>query len=148
MSDKELSRRGFLGTSAAMGTAAYLVSSQAAGQESQTSPNDKIRLGIIGCNGMGSGNLRNCARHPDVAVTAICDVWKARRDAQLKTFTDAKEYADYRELLADDNVDAVIIATPPHWHALVAIDAAKAGKDIYLQKPMTMHLGESLAYYR
>ncbi len=95
---------------------------------------------------MGRGNLGNCAKHEDVVVTAVCDVWKERRDATLEQYKDtAKGYGDYRELLAQKDVDAVIIASPPHWHALMAIDACEAGKDIYLQKPMTLYLGESLA---
>jgi len=133
-----------MGTSAAV-SAAALASASASAADKDSSPNDKIQLGIIGTNGMGRGNLNNCARHPDVEVVAICDVWDARRKPVLAKFPQAKEYADYRELLADDNIDAVIIATPPHWHALIAIEAARAGKDIYLQKPMTLHLGESLA---
>ncbi|MHB8897191.1 MAG: Gfo/Idh/MocA family protein [Thermoguttaceae bacterium] len=116
-----------------------------AADQPASGPNDKIHLGIIGANGMGQGNLGNCARHSDVVVTAVCDVWDTRRKSVVARFPQAKEYVDYRELLADKNVDAVIVATPPHWHALVAIDAARAGKDIYLQKPMTLHLGESLA---
>jgi predicted dehydrogenase len=95
---------------------------------------------------MGSGNLRNCAAHPDVVVTALCDVQKPRLDRALKAYgKTAKPYTDYRELLAAKDVDAVIIGTPPHWHCLQAIEACEAGKDIYLQKPMTLHLGESLA---
>ena len=83
---------------------------------------------------------------PTSSVTAVCDVWKERRDATLAKYKDtAKGYGDYRELLAQKDVDAVIIASPPHWHALMAIDACEAGKDIYLQKPMTLYLGESLA---
>ena len=70
---------------------------------------------------------------------------ESRRDAVVAKNPQAKAYGDYREVLNDPNVDAVIIATPPHWHALMAVDAARAGKDIYLQKPMTLHLGESLA---
>ena len=140
MASGAVSRRHFMETSAAAGAA--LVTARAAGNSSGSK---KIRIGIIGCNGMGRGNLDNCARHPDVAVAAVCDVWEARRKAVLEKFPLAKEYADYRDLLADKNVDAVIVATPPHWHALVAINAAEAGKDIYLQKPMTLHLGESLA---
>ncbi|NLS90624.1 MAG: Gfo/Idh/MocA family oxidoreductase [Planctomycetaceae bacterium] len=144
MSDTSVSRRRFMGTSAAVGAAA-MVSARAGGAETTSSPNGKIHLGIIGTNGMGRGNLNNCAKHADVVVTAVCDVWDVRRKPVLAQFPQAKEYTDYRELLADKGVDAVIIATPPHWHALVAIDAARAGKHIYLQKPMTLHLGESLA---
>ena len=143
MSPHLISRRGFLGTSAAVGVA--VATHQAVAADTESSPNDKIHVGIIGCNGMGRGNLNNCARHKDVAVTAACDVWQARLDSVKNQFPEATGYADYRELLADDNVDAVIIATPPHWHALIAVEAAKAGKDIYLQKPMTLHLSESLA---
>jgi len=95
---------------------------------------------------MGRGNLRNCAKHDDVVVTALCDVQQARLDATVKQYEGKpKPYRDYRELLAAGDVDAVIIATPPHWHCLNAIDACEAGKDLYVQKPMTLHLGESLA---
>lgn len=109
-------------------------------------PNSKIHLGLIGCGGMGRVNLNNCAQYPDVVVTAACDVWAQRRDSVVAQFKDTcRPYHDFRELLARPDVDAVIIATPPHWHALQAIAACEAGKDLYLQKPMTLHLGESLA---
>jgi predicted dehydrogenase len=79
-------------------------------------------------------------------VTAVCDVQQARLDAAVNEYKEsAKGYRDYRELLAASDVDAVIIASPPHWHTLQAVEACEAGKDIYLQKPMTLHLGESLA---
>jgi predicted dehydrogenase len=78
-------------------------------------------------------------------VTAACDVWKARRDSVVAQFKDTcKPYADFREC-SRAGPGRVIIATPPHWHALQAVAACEAGKDIYLQKPMTLHLGESLA---
>jgi predicted dehydrogenase len=109
-------------------------------------PSERINLGIFGVNGMGTSNLENCARYPDVVVTGICDVWKKRRDAALEKFKGtATGHTDYRELLARKDVDAVIIATPPHWHALMAVHAVEAGKDIYLQKPMTLYPDETLA---
>jgi predicted dehydrogenase len=148
MSETKLhSRRDFLRRSAAAGVALpCIVSASALGQAGAPGANDKIRVGLIGCGGMGRGNLGNCAKHDDVVVTAVCDVWKDRRETTLAKYKDtAKAYGDYRELLAQKNVDAVIIASPPHWHALMAIDACEAGKDIYLQKPMTLYLGESLA---
>jgi predicted dehydrogenase len=145
MSNSRFSRRSFLGTTAAVGGAATIIPSHVLKAQDAAGPNEKIRVGIIGCNGMGAGNLANTARHPDVVVTAICEVWQARREGQMARYPGSVGYNDYRELLADDNVDAVIIATPPHWHALIAVEAAQAGKDIYLQKPMTMHLGESIA---
>ncbi len=111
--------------------------------------NERIQVGLIGCGGMGRGNLANCARYADVAVTGICDVWQARRDATLAQYKrTAKPYHDYREMLQSHEIDAVIIGTPPHWHALQAIHAAEAGKDFYVQKPMTIHLDEALAVKR
>ena len=148
MTDKKITRRGFVASAAAAGTVAAaprFVSATALGQDGAPGANEKIQLGIIGCNGMGQGNLRNCASQQDVTVTAVCEVWKTRRDAVLREHPGAKGYSHYRELLDDTSVDAVIIATPPHWHALMAIDACAAEKDVYLQKPMTMHLGESVA---
>ena len=111
--------------------------------------NERIQIGLIGCGGMGSGNLANCARYPDVAVTGVCDVWQARREAALAKYKGtAKPYSDYREMLRSKEIDAVIIGTPPHWHALQSIHAAEAGKDFYVQKPMTIYVDEALAIKR
>jgi predicted dehydrogenase len=145
-----VSRRSFLQTAAAL-TAFSLASTRLARAASSTStpkvsPNSRIHLGIIGCGGMGSSNLHTCAQYPDVVVTAACDVWDARLETVTERFKDTcKGYRDYREMLQQPDLDAVIIATPPHWHALQAIAACEAGKDIYLQKPMTLHLAESFA---
>lgn len=110
------------------------------------SPNGRIHIGLIGCGGMGRANLGNCARYEDVVVTAACDVFEARLEATVEQFkATCKGYADFREMLQQPDLDAVIIATPPHWHCLQAVAACEAGKDIYLQKPMTLHLGESFA---
>lgn len=143
----QLSRRKFMSKSAAVGAAVPLyVSSNVLAQPGKPGANDRIQIGLIGAGGMGRANLKNCTRHDDVVVTAICDVWKQRRDAAIAEHKGKpKPYNDYRELLRQKDLDAVIIASPPHWHALMAIDACEAGKDIYLQKPMTLHLAESLA---
>jgi predicted dehydrogenase len=147
---KRLSRRDFVRKTAAAGAvgaaAPYLVPAAALGQAGTPAASERIRIGLIGCGGMGRGNLANCAAFADVVVTAACDVQKPRLDATVAKYKQsAKPYRDYRELLAQKDVDAVVIATPPHWHALQAIDACRAGKDIYLQKPMTLYLGECLA---
>lgn len=145
--DTDISRRQMLQAtvSAALAAPAFVPAS-ALGRAGQPPPSDRISLGIIGVNGMGSGNLANCAKHADVAVTAICDVSTERREKALQRHkATARGHRDFRELLARKDVDAVIIATPPHWHALMAIEAVKAGKDIYLQKPMSLHPAETLA---
>lgn len=140
-----LSRRQFLQATAAA-AAPYIVPASALGRVGGPAPSDRISLGAIGVNAMGRANLQNCAQYPDVVVTAVCDVWKTRRDEVLEKYkSTAKGYNDYRELLARKDIDAVIIATPPHWHALLAIHAVEAGKDIYLQKPMTLYPDETLA---
>ncbi len=142
-----LSRRKFVKTTsvAAIGAPLILKSSLIKGN-GITAASDKINLGIIGCGGLGKVNLKAAAAHPDIVVVAACDVWKERLDPVVELHKETcTAYTDYRELLQHKGLDAVIIATPAHWHAIQAIEAAKAGLDIYLQKPMTMHLGESLA---
>lgn len=151
---RPVSRRDFVkastSVSAAAAAAAFAVPTfipaSARGADGTTPPSDRIRLGIIGCGGMGLANLQACASQPDVIVTAACDVNPARREATVRKYgPNCRGFRDFRELLAYRELDAVIIATPPHWHALMAIAACEAGKDLYLQKPMTLHLGESLA---
>src|ERR1035438_4779514 len=148
--NRPLSRRAFLeqaATITALGVAAphLVAAAQPAGHPAH-SPNGRIHLGLIGCGGMGRANLGACASQADVVVMGACDVWQSRRDAVVQQFKDTcKGYRDFRELLQQPDLDAVIIATPPHWHALIAIAACEAGKDIYLQKPMTLHLAESFA---
>ena len=139
------SRRQFVKTTsvAAIGAPLILKSTLLKGN-GITPASDKINLGIIGCGGLGKANLIAASAHPDIEVVAACDVWEERLDPIVEKYN-CKGYTDYRELLQHKGLDAVIIATPAHWHAIQAIEAAKAGLDIYLQKPMTMHLGESLA---
>ncbi|MDW8289173.1 MAG: Gfo/Idh/MocA family oxidoreductase [Armatimonadota bacterium] len=123
-----------------------VVPASAVGRGGRPAPSERIAIGLIGAGGMGRVNLQNCAQYPDVVVTAICDVWESRLKAALEPFKrTARGYRDYRELLERPEVDAVIIATPPHWHTLQAIHAAQRGKHIYLQKPMTLYPDESLA---
>lgn len=151
MSDAQhVSRRSFIRQAATAGVAGvavpYFVPASALGQAGQPGANDKIGLGLIGCGGMGRANLNACAGRSDVVVAGACDIWKPRRDAVVAQYQGtAKPYHDYREMLQAKDIDAVIIATPPHWHCRMAVDACEAGKDIYLQKPMTLHVGESFA---
>ena len=143
------SRRSFLRQSAAAGAigvaAAYFVPGSALGKDEKPPAGERLRIGLIGCGGMGRGNLANCARYPDVVVAGACDVWKGRREAVVAKYPTARPDHDYREMLGRKDLDAVIVGAPPHWHCRMAVDACEAGKDLYLQKPMTLHVGESLA---
>ena len=141
-----LSRRRFIRTAGAAAIAAPVIMKSSLASGSGVSASDRINLGIIGCGGLGNVSLGICSSQPDVVVTAACDVWKERLDPVLAKFSGTcTGYTDFREMLLRKDLDAVIIATPAHWHAVMAIAASEAGKDIYLQKPMTMHVGESLA---
>ena len=140
-------RRDFLKSTAIAALAApTVIPGSALGADGTVPPSERIRVGLIGCGHMGKYNLSACAQFPDVVVTAACDVDENRREATVERYkASCKAFHDYREMLQHKDLDAVIIATPPHWHALQAIAACEAGKDLYIQKPMTMHLGESLA---
>ncbi len=111
--------------------------------------NDRINVGIIGTGGMGTGHLRafvaQAEQQKDIRVAAVSDVYTRRKERArtLAKLSEKDVHHDYRDLLARRDVDAVVIATPDHWHARMALDALAAGKDVYLQKPMTYTLDEA-----
>lgn len=102
------------------------------------SANDKLQIGVIGCNGMGWSDTYSMLKMKDVDLVAICDVdanvVKRRVEGYSKMRKNTpKTYADYRELLRDSEIDAVVIGTPDHWHCKIMIDAVKAGKHVYFK---------------
>jgi len=116
----------------------------APGAEGSTAPNDRIGMAFIGVGGMGTGNLRAFLGDKRVQAVAVCDVDENHRNRALGIAglkADAG-YGDYREVLARDDVDTVMIATPDHWHALITVAACRAGKDIYCEKPLTASIRE------
>ncbi len=123
----------------------------AAGTSRILGANDRIHLGIIGVNTMGGGHLRNLVGDQmtgdNVDVIAVCDVWEAaRRKAQVTAgCPESQVYVDYRKLLELKDIDAVVVATPDHWHGLMGVDALMAGKHLYIEKPMTRRLDEAFA---
>ncbi|MFB3827256.1 MAG: Gfo/Idh/MocA family protein, partial [Bryobacteraceae bacterium] len=104
--------------------------------------NDKINLGLIGCGGRGRSVMSTFLATKQVNVTAVCDVYGERIDRALQAAASAKSFADHRKVLEGKTVDAVLVATPDHWHARIAIDALNAGKDVYCEKPLTLKIEE------
>ena len=130
-------RRGFLkGMAAAVG-APYVITSSALGAAGRAAPSERTTLGFIGVGGRGGGHLRWFGRDLRVQVRAVCDVDSRRlAAAQKRAGAGCAAYSDFRELLARDDLDGVVIATPDHWHGLLTVRAAKAGKDVFCEKPM------------
>ena len=149
-----LDRRNFLKTALQAGAALALpqiVSSSVLGLDGATAPSERIILGGIGIGNRGAYDLGCFLTQPDVQFTAVCDVKAARREAVKKMAdarynnTDCATYRDMHELLARSEIDAVLIATGPNWHATASIQAANAGKDIYCEKPCTKNIAQSVA---
>jgi predicted dehydrogenase len=103
-------------------------------------PSDQIVLGVIGSGGRGTAVMAVFQKHADVRVGAICDVYEPNLERALsqasKAGSQPKAYRNYKDLLADKDIQAVLIATPEHWHAQMVLDAIAAGKDIYVEKPL------------
>lgn len=108
--------------------------------------NDDIRVAVVGIRSQGSNHINWFRQIPGVRVVAICDADRQFLDREEKKFKDRSQkvdtYLDYRKLLEDKNIDAVITATPNHWHALVTIWACQAGKDVYVEKPVSYNIWE------
>ena len=142
---KYWTRRGFLKTSGAAAIGIGLAA-DVLGGETATAPSDRINIGTIGYGGRGRGHTAVMLRHKDTRVTAICDVDKRRVKAGVAASKGtATGYHDFRKLIDHKDLDAVIVATPPHWHTLQAVAACKAGKDLFIEKPLTITPGESQA---
>lgn len=108
--------------------------------------NDRIAVGFIGLGAMGSGNLGYALKVPEVQPVAICDVYKPHEEravaAAKKGGVDVKTVKDFRDVIADKSIDAVCISTPDHWHAYMTVEACKAGKDVWVEKPSCTYVEE------
>ena len=139
------SRRDFIklttAATVAAATSTTILADERPGLPERVSPSDKIRLGLIGAGGQGMGDTREALKVPGVELVAVADLYDGRliRAKEIwgnQLFTTR----DYREILARSDIDAVIIATPDHWHMRISNDAMKAGKDVYCEKPMVQSL--------
>lgn len=120
----------------------------AATAEGSSAPSDRLRVGLVGCHGMGFANLRSLLKVEGVECTALCDVDQRDLERRTKDLGEAgrpapRLYRDYRKLLDDKDVDAVVIATPDHWHCLMLVDALAAGKHVYVEKPLANSIAEA-----
>jgi predicted dehydrogenase len=149
------SRRQFLRTTTALGAAAlgfpYFVPGAALGAGGATPPSERIVMGCIGVGSMGGGHVRGFSAQEDVRVAAVCDLRRKFREKAKQRVdtrhgdTDCTMYDDFRALLARPDIDAVCLATPDHGHALVAVEAARNGKDMYMEKPVDVHVAAAKA---
>jgi predicted dehydrogenase len=151
------SRRKFLRDSIGLGAtgAAFLggTSTSASSSDQVAGANDRVRIALIGCGGMGRGDLRDFVKLPGVQCVALCDVDDAQAAVAQKEVLDADTVKqkpdlvtrDFRRVLDRKDVDAVVIGTPDHWHALPTILACQAGKDVYVEKPLSVSIGEGRA---
>lgn len=153
-----LTRRDFLRQTAAVTallSMPQVVSTRVLGADGEVPPGERVGIAVIGRGAMGSGHVRHLAYTQDFQVLAVCDVDATRREQAVKTveeiygagqnsgtYKGCKGYNDYREILTRDDIDAVLIATPDHWHTLQSIDAVKAGKDVYCEKPVSVTIEE------
>lgn len=133
-----LSRRSFIKTAAAAGIVAgfpAIIPSRVFGGEDKAPANSKVNVALIGC-GERSGYGANYRDYGKSVVVAVCDPIKSRRLQRKQQFGNCDDYGDFREVLARKDVDAVHIATADHWHVPIALMAARAGKDVYCEKPL------------
>jgi len=156
-SKERLTRRAFLARTVAASwlAAPWIIPATVRGGNGVVPPSERINIGLIGLGAMGNGHLRVVAARKEAQLVAVCDVDCLRRDQAARqvdelcaaqrtagTFHGCAALNDYRELLARPDIDAVIIVTPDHWHALQSIHAAQAGKDVYCEKPVSLTIRE------
>src|SRR5687768_2596075 len=148
--------KGAVGAAAAGALGPTIVPRSVLGAEERPAPSNRVNMGFIGMGGQGTHDMLALLGQREVQALAVCDVDKRHRDrarenverrysSNVRTgeYRGCDTYSDYRELLERKDIDAVMIATPDHWHAIIAIAAAKAGKDIYCEKPLTLTIREA-----
>jgi predicted dehydrogenase len=153
-----ISRRGLLRSAAVAIVAPYFVPSAALGRAGRPGANERLTLGLIGVGNMGSAHLEAYLGRDDVQIVAICDVDRMKREqAKAKVeqqyaaeresgaYKGCEIYHEYEQLLARPDIDVVVIAVPDHWHAIIAVAACAAGKDVYCEKPLALTINEAWA---
>jgi len=152
---KEMNRRRFLkkvtGITAGAIAFPYVVSSSALGNAGNVAASNRIVMGCIGVGSQGTGNMRGFLGKKQVQIVAVCDVDKRNRDRAKKRVddrygnSDCRTYLDFRDVIARDDIDALSLAMPDHWHSIPVIMAARAGKDMYGEKPLARTIREGRA---
>ena len=156
---RAISRRNFLrGAAAAATVGPYVITSAALGRSKRLAASERITMGFIGIGNMGGGHLRNFVKNGEVQIVAVCDVDAKKRasarkvveeryaeESQRADYNGCDEYNEFEKLLARPDIDVVLIAVPDHWHAIVAISAVRAGKDVYCEKPLSLTIREARA---
>ena len=146
-----ISRRRFLAAAGVAITAPTIIPASVFGAKGRPAPSERITLGVVGWGMMGPGNTKAFLGQKDCQVVAACDLDTRPLAQAVNTINthynnkDCKEYHDFRELMARDDIDAVMLAVPDHWHALVAVEAARRKKDIYGEKPLARTIAEQQA---
>src|SRR5437762_1329343 len=107
--------------------------------------NDRIQLGLIGCGERGRYDMGNFVKSGKVDVAAVCDIYGESIDKAKQIAPNSRSFTDHRQLLAMKEIDVALIGVPDHWHAATAIDALNAGKDVYVEKPLTLKIEEGPA---
>lgn len=149
----KISRRQFLAASAAIAVPTIIPTS-ALGRDGGTAPSGRINIGVVGWGMMGPANTKGLMAEKDCQVVAACELDKTRLQKAVDAIntkngnTDCKAYHDYREMMARDDIDAVMLAVPDHWHELVSTEAANHKKDIYGEKPLARTIAEQQAIVR
>jgi myo-inositol 2-dehydrogenase / D-chiro-inositol 1-dehydrogenase len=134
-----LKTMGIVATSAAL-PSWFMEGSSSQAAERETSPNERPRVALVGCGGMGTGDAKSAQRFGD--IVAVCDVDETHVAQARKNFKRAKGYSDYRQVCDLPGVDVVLNGTPDHWHTLVNLRALRSGKDVYSEKPLTLTIDE------
>lgn len=147
MSDRRISRRRLLVGGAGMVAAPCVITSAALGNAQKLPASERVTLGHIGTGGQGGFLFRMFQACKGCQSVAVADCYSDRREAYAR-MCNGKAYRDFRELLARKDIDAVVVATPDHWHVPVALAAARAGKDTYVEKPLGVTVEECLAARR
>lgn len=148
LSRRDFVERALIAASAALasGPASRLVMADDAQPARKVGPNEKLRVAVIGVNGQGGAHLGEWLKNPDCDVVAVCDADPAAYQKHVSKFKNLAHQPRYeqdvRKLLEDKNIDAVSIATPNHWHALMAVWAMQSGKDVYVEKPCSHNVRE------
>lgn len=141
--DKKISRREFLGGTAMAGAAFTIVPRHVLGGPGNTAPSDKLNVAGVGIGGMGKNNLEKVADKGE-NIVALCDVDEEYAEDVFELYPKAKKYTDFRKMLEEQkDIDAVIVATPDHTHAVITMAAIQMGKGVYVQKPLTRTIYEA-----